>query len=108
MKKVLSLKSLNGHFSLEQEESSKKVSVNSKALTSQLMHKEGYRERSTHFIKDVKFNGQVTQTNNATPRTRVSIEFAAKQFFQILLMDIKSRHAQLNNKLEPVASAFSV
>lgn len=50
----------------------------------------------------VALNRQLVQSKETTPREEVSIEFAAKQLFQILLVDIKYR----NNKLEPIPSAI--
>jgi len=37
-----------------------------------------------------------SKSNNNTPRLQVTVEFAAKQLFQILLVDIKRRNAKLN------------
>lgn len=72
-----------------------------------IKHKYSYEEKSAHTIENSVLGRSKTKTNNATPRIPVNIDFAAKQFFQILLMDIKSRHA-LYDKVEPVASAISL
>lgn len=69
-------------------------------------HKLSYEEKNTSATKDFMLKRAETKSKNHTPRIPVSVDFAAKQFFQILLMDIKSRHA-LNDKVEPVASAIS-
>lgn len=97
------------------EESSQNTSNNLKRAISPLMiHKQTKRMtqisqgrislKTNNHIKKNGVDGFVTQSNNNTPHTPVSIEFAAKQFFQILLMDIKSRHT-FDGKLGLVASA---
>ena len=49
-----------------------------------------------------------TKTNNTTPRLRVTVEFAAKQLFQILLVDIKRRNTKFDSILEPLPGAICV
>ncbi len=108
-------KALHQYNTNNQEESLIKPCANSKKTVSLLMvgqcsetkSKRGILIKTNNSIKKSGVNGVVVQPKDTTPRSEISIDFAAKQFFQILLMDIKSRHA-LNNNLEPVVSAFSV
>lgn len=100
-------KTFEDSLSLENEESNLKVNRNANGSVSALVkHKEGYRENPKKTINKVGLNGQLVQGNNHTPQGEVSIEFAAKQLFQILLIDIKYRTAKLNN-LEPVPVPFA-
>lgn len=70
------------------------------SLPAHLKHKEGYVEKTNKTTNRAILNGKLTQSNKAYPHSDVSVEFAAKQFFQILLVDIKYRNSKLN-KLEP-------
>lgn len=68
--------------------------------------KRGILPKTNNSIKGNGVDRKLTQRNNTTRRSEVSVEFAAKQLFQILLVDIKYRNAKLNNKLEPIPSAI--
>lgn len=76
------------------------------SLPAHINHKEGYREKTNNSIKQSRVDRSLTQRKDTTPRSEVSVEFAAKQFFQILLVDIKYRNAKLNNDLEIVRVPF--
>mgnify|MGYP000005849717 CR=1 FL=1 len=49
-----------------------------------------------------------TKSNNNTPRLQATVEFAAKQLFQILLVDIKRRNKELNGEIGIVPGAICV
>jgi hypothetical protein len=117
VRKVYKNKTQNKQNSLTHEECLNNRGCLTKAATTQLMFNKrsgthtsiSKRElsiESNNHIKNNETNTYVEQTNKARPHSEISIEFAAKQFFQILLMDIKSRHA-INNEIEPVVSAIS-
>ena len=76
------------------------------SLPTHINRKEGYVENSKKTINKAGLNGQLVQSKDTAPRIQVSVEFAAKQLFQILLMDIQYRNAKLN-KLEPVPVPFA-
>lgn len=75
------------------------------SLPAHIEHKQGYREETNNSIKRTGVDRKLTQRKDTTPRTQVIVEFAAKQLFQILLMDIQYRNSKLN-KLEPVPVPF--
>ncbi|KKT58116.1 MAG: hypothetical protein UW51_C0006G0203 [Candidatus Amesbacteria bacterium GW2011_GWA1_44_24] len=80
--------------SLEVQDSNLKVNGNGIHSTSALISK-GEISRETN--NSIKGNGLVkgcNQTKDTTPRLQVTVEFAAKQLFQILLVDIKRRNAK--------------
>lgn len=68
-------------------------------------HKEGYRENPKTTTNRAILNGKLTQRNNHTPHEEVSIEFAASQWFRILLVHINNRNSKLNGAFEPIPSA---
>ena len=75
-------------------DSNLKVNGNGIHSTSALISK-GEISRETN--NSIKGNGLVkgcNQTKDTTPRLQVTVEFAAKQLFQILLVDIKRRNAK--------------
>lgn len=76
------------------------------SLPTHIKHKERYVEKTKKTTNRADLNGQLVQSKDTTPRSEVTVEFAAKQLFQILLVDIKYRNAKLNNKLEPIPSAI--
>jgi len=45
-------------------------------------------------IKTTQVNRLCSRSNNTTPRSEVSVEFAAKQLFQILLVHVKYIHSK--------------
>ncbi len=49
-----------------------------------------------------------SKSNNNTPRLQVTVEFAAKQLFQILLVDIKRRNTKLSGEIGIVPGAICV
>ncbi len=99
----LQTKTLKDSSSFEVQDSYKSFNRNANFVTSALVkHKEGYVEKTKKTTNRANLNGQLVQSKDTTPRIQVSVEFAAKQLFQILLVDIKYR----NNKLEPIPSAI--
>ncbi len=93
--------------SLDFQDSNLKVNRNVNGSVSALVkHKEGYREKPEETINKAGLNGQLVQSKDTAPHTQVSVEFAAKQLFQILLMDIQYRNSKLN-KLEPAPVPFA-
>ena len=94
--------------SLEVQDSNLKVNGNGIHSTSALISK-GEISRETN--NSIKGNGLVkgcNQTKDTTPRLKVTVEFAAKQLFQILLVDIKRRNAKFDSILEPLPGAICV
>lgn len=87
--------------SLEVQDLYKSFNRNVNSSTTPLVkHKEGYKEETNNSIKGNGIDRRLTQRKDTTPRIQVSVDFAAKQLFQILLVDIKYRNSKLN-KLEP-------
>lgn len=102
-------KALYQHNANNQEESSTKSCGNLKGAVSLLMiSQREIQGKNPAPTRASEMKSYLIKSNNTTPRSSISIDFAAKQFFQILLMDIKNKHAQLNGELEPVTSAISI
>lgn len=57
-------------------------------------------------IKETQVNGLCSRSNNTTPRSEISVEFAAKQLFQILLVHVRYIHSKSVSDLDllPVPS----
>lgn len=77
------------------------------SLPTHINRKQGYREHPKKTTNKATLKGELVQPKYTTPRSEVTVEFAAKQFFQILLVDIKYRNAKLNNDLEIVTVPFA-
>jgi len=101
-------KTFEDSASLEVQDSNLKVNRNANCSTSALISKREISPKTNNSIKQSGLDSQLVQTNNHTRRIEVSIEFAAKQLFQILLIDIKRRNTQFDGILEPVPSAICV
>lgn len=102
-------KTFKDPLSLEVQDSNLIVNKNTAGSTSALINrKERYGEKINNSIKEAGKDKDSTKSNNAAPRVKVSIDFAAKQLFQILLIDIKRRNSQFDGILEPVSSAIYV
>lgn len=81
--------------SLEVQDSNLIVNNNSNHSASALINrKERYGEKINNSIKEAGKDKNLTKRNNTAPRVAVSIDFAARQLFQILLIDIKRRNVQ--------------
>jgi len=101
--------------SLEVQDSNLKVNRNGSDATSAFMvngnmpqsQREISRENAAP-KESSKPLAKSTKTNNTTPRLQVTVEFAAKQLFQILLVDIKRRNAKFDSILEPLPGAICV
>ncbi len=107
MNKVLNTNSQNSQSSLTLVQSGEIYRKNGEGSVSPLVnHKERCRENPKKTINEVTLNRQLVQSKDTAPRIQVSVEFAAKQLFQILLIDIKYRNAKLHNQLEPIPSAI--
>jgi hypothetical protein len=116
------IKSFKDPFSLEFEESRQICNGNSSETTTALMVKaktNGNMPQSEISQSEIwtesaapKESSQPlvksTKSNNNTPRLQATVEFAAKQLFQILLVDIKRRNAELNNEISTVPGAICV
>ncbi len=64
--------------------------------------------RNAAYKESSKALSRPSKSNKATPRLQVTIEFAAKQLFQILLVDIKRRNAKLNGEIGIVPGAICI
>lgn len=105
--------------SLEVQESNQIVNSNDSNGTSALMVKakpngiepQSKREispKTNNSIKQSGLDSQSTQTNNHTPRLQVSIDFAAEQWFRILLVHLNGKNTKYKDVVEPLPSAFCV
>ena len=108
-------KTFKDPVSLEVQDSRQIGSENGSNSSSALMVKENmpqsYGEisgRNAAPKESSKALSRSTKTNNHTPRLQVTVEFAAKQLFQILLVDIKRRNAKLNGEIGIVPGAICV
>ncbi len=64
--------------------------------------------KTNNSIKQSGVDSGSVQTKDNTPRIEVTVDFAAKQLFQILLIDIKRRNSKFDSILEPLPGAFCV
>jgi hypothetical protein len=65
-------------------------------------HKERYEEKTDNSIKETGLSSPLPKRNNTDPRLKVSVDFAASQWFQILLVHLNSKNKSLNGVLEPI------
>lgn len=103
------IKTFKDSLSLEVQDSNLKVNGSGNDDTSALMKSK--REISVKTNNSIKGNGldrHCNQTKDTTPRIEVTVDFAAKQLFQILLVDIKRRNNKFDSILEPLPGAICV
>jgi len=105
MSKFLQNKSLEESNSLNFQESNKVFNKNRTNAVSALVianHKERYQEKTDISKKQAGLNGLLAKPKDNTPRQLVNVDFAASQWFQILLIHINSRNKKLSGVLEPI------
>lgn len=93
--------------SLEVQDSNKKVnSVSDVSVSALINHKDRYGEKTNESIKQSGLYCPLPNSNKAIPHKEVSIDFAAKQLFQILLVHVKYIHSKSLSDLDllPVPS----
>ena len=106
-------------FSLNFEESKQIFNKSDSDVTTALMVKEKTNGNMLQSQREIsrenaapkessKPLAKSTKSNNNTPRLQVTVEFAAKQLFQILLVDIKRRNTEFDSILEPLPGAICV
>ena len=100
-------KTFKDPFSLEVQDSKQIFNRNCSKATSALISQREISAKTNNSIKGNGVDRRLAQRKDTTPRSEVSIDFAAKQFFQILLVDIQYRSAKLNNDLEVVPVPFA-
>lgn len=86
--------------SLEVQDSNKKVnSVSDVSVSALINHKDRYGEKTNKSIKQSGLYCPLPNSNKAIPG-EVSVEFAAKQLFQILLVHVKYIHSKSLSDLD--------
>ncbi len=101
-------KTFKDSVSLEVQESKQIFNRNVNCSASALISKREISVKTNNSIKQSGVDCGSVQMKDNTPRIQVTVEFAAKQLFQILLVDIKRRNTQLNGELELVPGAISI
>ncbi len=87
------------------QESNKVFNKNGIGTTTALVianHKERYQEKTDNSKKQAGLNCPLIFSKDTAPRLQVSIDFAASQWFQILLIHINSKNKNLGGVLEPI------
>lgn len=106
------IKNFEESRSLKIQDSNLKVNRNGINGTCALMvGKKSYGQISGEINNSIKGNGLdklSKQTKDTAPHSKVTVEFAAKQLFQILLVDIKRRNSKFDSILEPLPGAICV
>lgn len=103
------MKSFEESVSHNFEESNLKINRNGNNGTSAFMKsKRGILVKTNNSIKGNGLERLCKQTKDTAPRIKVTIDFAAKQLFQILLIDIKRRNSKFDSILEPLPGAICV
>lgn len=91
--------------SLESQDFNKEVnSVDSNSLCPHMIesenHKDGCNQKSTNSINKSVNNWPLLSRKNTAHREEVTVEFAAKQLFQILLVNVKYNHSKSESDLD--------
>lgn len=95
-------KTIKDSVSLNFQDSNLKVNRSNNNSTSALISK-GEISRENHSpTEKCDLCCPLPKRNKATPRLKVSVEFAASQWFQILLIHINSKNKSLNGVIEPI------
>lgn len=105
MDKLLKTNSQNSQSSFKQIESGEIHRENRESTTSAFMianHKERYQEKTDISEKQAGLNISLAKPKDNTPRLEISVDFAASQWFQILLVHLNSRYKKLSGVLEPI------
>lgn len=92
-------------------ESNPKVDKSGSSVSSAFVianHKERYEEKTDNSIKETRLSCQLPKSNNHIPGLQVSVDFAASQWFQILLIYINSKNKSLGGVLESFPGATCV
>lgn len=103
----IQIKTYKDPVSLEIQESNEVFNRNADCLITALInHKEVCGEKINNSIKQTQLTCPLPKSNNKRPSNKVSVEFAAKQLFQILLVHVKYIHSKSVSDLEtlPVLS----
>lgn len=109
MTAILENNTISRVTSLDFQDSNLKVNRNANGSVSALInHKEGYREEANNSIKGNRIDRRLVQSKDIAPREEVSVDFAASQWFRILLVHINNRNSKLSSGLEPIPSAILV
>lgn len=97
-------KSKEESLSLNFQDSNLKVNRNTNSSTSHLIStsKREISGKTNNSIKQFGEGSLLAQPKDNTPRLEVSVDFAASQWFQILLIHINSRNKKLSGVLEPI------
>lgn len=83
------------------------VDRNVNGLASALInHKEVCGEKTNNSIKQSGSSCPLPNSKDIAPRSEVSVDFAAKQLFQILLVHVKYIHSKSVSDIEPLSVPF--
>ncbi|MCJ7805247.1 hypothetical protein MUP46_01205 [Patescibacteria group bacterium] len=97
-------KTFKDPVSLDFQESNLKVNKNHNCSTSALISKGEISSKTNNPIKESEVCCPLTNSKDIAPHSKVSIDFAASQWFQILLIHINSKNKKLSGVLEPIPS----
>lgn len=93
-------------ISLENQESNEVFNRNADVLVTALIHKERCKEKSNNSIKQSGLTCPLTNSKDIAPRVKVSINFAAEQWFRILLVHLNGKNSKFMEAVEPMPSAI--
>jgi len=75
-------------------------SIRDTSTSALINHKERCKEKTNNLKKQSKIDYPLQNSNNKRPRNEVTVEFAAKQLFQILLINVKYNHSKSVSELD--------
>lgn len=101
------IKTFKDTLSLVNQESNEVFNRNADAsITALINRKERCGEKNNNYRKQTQLTCPLPNSNNKRPDNEATVKFAAKQLFQILLVNIKYNHSKSVSDLEtlPVLS----
>ena len=90
------------------QDSNLKVNRSNDSSTSALISKGEISSKTNNSIEESGLECPLPKSNNTAPRLKVSVDFAASQWFQILLININNRNKKIDGVLESFPGATCV
>jgi len=84
------------------QDSNLKVNENSSSISSALISHGEILHKTNKFIEETGIGCPLPKSNKVSPRLKVSVDFAASQWFQILLIHLNSKNKKLSGVFEPI------
>jgi len=102
-------KDLSKSSSLENQESNEVFNGNTDgSITALINRKERCGEKINNSIKETGEDRTSTKRKDIAPRAKASIDFAAEQWFRILLVHLNGKNDKYKDNIEPLPSAICV